>query len=103
MTEAVTFIHHFKDGEYRKECRLMAGASMGKHSHNFDHFSELEKGTAILVVDGLPQTFNGPARLVIKAGKVHEVHAVTDIVWWCIHSTDETDPEKIDHVLIEEH
>lgn len=103
MTASVEFIHHFNDGEYRKECRLPAGAAMGKHVHSFDHFSELSEGVAVVGVDGVPQTFTAPARILIQAGKVHEVHALTDIVWWCIHKTDETDPEKIDHVLIEEH
>jgi hypothetical protein len=29
------------------------------------------------------------------------IEALEDAVWFCIHATDETDPEKVDKVLIE--
>ena len=41
-----------------------------------------------------------PACIEIKAGMYHGVKALTDVVWYCIHSTDETNPDKVDQVLI---
>lgn len=95
--------HHFGGGVYSKEVRLPAGYSMGKHTHSHDHLSILGSGTAVLVVDGTPRTITGPVCLTIQAGKVHEVYAVTDIVWFCTHATEETNPDKIDHELVKEH
>ena len=45
--------------------------------------------------------FEAPACLEIKAGVIHGVKAITDCVWFCIHATTETDPNKVDEVLIE--
>jgi len=28
------------------------------------------------------------------------VKALTDVIWYCIHATDEKDPSKVDEVLI---
>jgi len=43
---------------------------------------------------------NAPACIEIRAGMTHGVKAITDCVWFCIHSTDEKDPSKVDDVLI---
>ena len=45
--------------------------------------------------------YTGPACITIKAGIPHGVLAVTDIVWFCVHATNETDAEHIDHALIQ--
>lgn len=94
-------VHHFGGGVYAKQMLIRAGCSMGKHVHDFDHLSILGSGQAQLKVDGVLQSITGPLCITVQAGKVHEVHAVTDIVWFCVHKTDETDPEKVDHTLIE--
>jgi hypothetical protein len=30
----------------------------------------------------------------------HSIEALEDTVWFCIHATEETDPTKVDEVLI---
>ena len=40
--------------------------------------------------------------MTIVADVAHKIYAVTDIVWFCIHATNETDADKIDHTLIKE-
>lgn len=93
-------IHHFNAGVYIKETHIPAGKALGKHVHDFSHFSVLSKGDIVLFVDGERQELSGPMVLNIKAGSVHEVATLTDTVWLCIHATSETDPERVDASLV---
>ena len=92
--------HHFAGGVYAKETRIPAGARLMQHVHAFDHLSVLASGSVIVRSDGWVESYSGPAVLTIKAGSAHEVDAITDAVWLCIHATDETDPEQVDAGLI---
>ena len=92
--------HHFFPGMYAKEVRISRGHVLLSHKHLFDHLSILASGGILLDVDGVRTLHNGPAALNIVAGQHHEVHALTDVVWFCIHATDETDVDKIDETLI---
>ena len=107
LMHRVEIVHHFGGGTYAKETRIPAGLILSQHVHQHDHLSLLVCGTVRLSIDGEVQTMTAeqsrPVCLTIKAGKEHKVESITDVVWFCIHATDETDPEKIDHVLIEEH
>lgn len=99
ITEGVT--HHFSDGLYAKEMTFPAGAAVVKHVHDFSHLSILAKGkVAVLLENGDKRTFTAPACIEIKAGVYHGVTALTDCTWFCIHATEEKDPNKVDNVLI---
>jgi quercetin dioxygenase-like cupin family protein len=93
--------HHFGGGVYVKETHFSAGEFGEKHVHDFDHLSTLVYGTVRLFVDGRARTIAGPAVLTIEAGKTHEVHALTDVIWHCTHATDCTDPDMVDSALTE--
>ena len=93
-------VHHFSTGVYAKQMHLPAGHFAVSHAHAYDHMSILAKGWAMVQVDGVKTEYKAPACINIEAGKNHEVAALTDIVWFCVHATDETDPDKIDEVLI---
>jgi len=97
----VAIQHHFGGGVYAKETHIPAGVVLTQHRHQFDHLSVLASGTAIVEVDGQLRTLAGPTCIVIEAGKVHSVTAVTPVTWYCVHATDCTDPDKVDHQLIE--
>jgi len=94
-------IHHFGGGVYVKESQFQAGESGEKHIHDFDHLSTLATGVVRLQVDEEVSTITGPSVITVKAGKAHKVTALTDCVWLCIHATDCTDPEQIDHQILE--
>jgi quercetin dioxygenase-like cupin family protein len=94
--------HHFSGREYARKMVLPAGHKADTHRHNFDHLSILASGIARVTVDGETTLHIGPECLTIRAGAVHYIEAVTGIVWYCIHATDETDPARIDHELIKE-
>jgi quercetin dioxygenase-like cupin family protein len=98
----VGIAHHFGGGVYAKETHIPAGVVLTQHRHRFDHLSVLASGTAVVEVDGLRRTLQGPACVVVEAGKAHSVTAITDVVWYCVHATDCTDPEQVDNRLIEE-
>ena len=93
--------HYFSSGVYAKQIDIPAGKVLQQHVHSFDHLSILASGTVIVRADGKVNEFTGTAALTIRAGISHEVQSVTDAVWFCIHATEETDPDKIDHKLVQ--
>jgi len=99
MTEP-QIIHHFADNLYAKETHIPAGQTLVQHMHNYSHLSIIASGKVIVANAGENQVIEAPACIEIKADMYHGVKALTDVVWYCIHSTDETDPAKVDEVLI---
>jgi quercetin dioxygenase-like cupin family protein len=93
--------HHFiADEVYSKRTSIKAGASLGKHTHPFDHASALISGTVLLVVNGVKREITGPRMLLIEANKEHAIHALTDVVWHCLHITSDTDPASVDATIL---
>lgn len=97
----MTVKHHFIGGIYAKECHLPVGYTFAQHRHTFDHMSILASGEAIVEVDGVETHMIAPAVINIEARKIHSVTPLTPVVWICTHKTDCTDPDNIDHELVE--
>jgi mannose-6-phosphate isomerase-like protein (cupin superfamily) len=94
--------HHFGGGVYAKETHVGAGHVLVQHKHEHAHLSILACGTVEVQVDGVRSILAAPACITIEAGKHHGIRALTDVVWYCIHATDCTDPGAVDEVLIAE-
>ena len=94
-------VHHFMGGRYMKEMHLPAQHYAETHKHVFDHDSVLLRGRVLVEVDGVTTEHEGPDCIRIGAGQVHTITALTDAEWYCIHETDETDPERIDHQVVQ--
>ena len=92
--------HHFSGREYAKEMTLPAGHYAETHEHVYDHISILAVGEVLVDIDGCVSRYVGPTAIVIPANRKHRIEAITDSVWFCVHATDETDPDKVDEVLI---
>lgn len=92
--------HHFTGGVYAKETHIPAGVELTQHIHDFDHLSILACGTVVVDVDGVCSTYQAPAAITILAGLKHTVQAISDVVWFCIHATNETEPEFVDEEII---
>lgn len=92
--------HHFSDGLYAKEIHIPEGYIVGSHAHTYDHLSLLASGEVIVKTDDLETKFIAPAMINIKKHCNHEIYAVKDAVWFCIHATEETNESKVDEVLI---
>lgn len=100
---AENIAHHFQGGVYAKEIHIPMGYEIVSHEHPYAHLSILASGTALIRCgDGLPLEATGPSVITITAGLKHSVYAITDAVWFCIHPTDETDPAKVDAVILSE-
>jgi quercetin dioxygenase-like cupin family protein len=93
-------VHHFSSGVYAKQMHLPKGYMAMSHSHNYDHLSILAKGRVIVRTDDYAEEYVGPACLTIEANTHHQIEALEDAVWFCIHATEETDETKVDEVLI---
>lgn len=98
--------HHFAGqaqarGVYAKELHIPAGYDLVSHSHEYDHISILAFGSVFWKAgDGVSQLITGPGAITVRAGVTHELHALTDAVWFCVHPTDETDPDKVDPAIL---
>lgn len=101
LRQAGVAIEHFFGGrEYAKKTSIPAGVILTQHRHLFDHLSILSSGRARVTVDGISAEHGAGACILIAAGSAHSVLALTDVVWFCIHGTDEKDPVTVDHGLI---
>ena len=98
--DVATISHHFGGGVYAKETLIPMGYTLTQHIHANDHLSILASGKAVVDVDGEPRTVDGPACLLIRAGRRHSVTSISDVVWYCIHATEETDASRVDKTLI---
>lgn len=94
-------IHHFSSGVYAKQMRLPKGATALTHKHEYDHLSILAQGVVLLDTPEGRRLYAAPTAVTIRAGIPHGITALEDTVWFCIHATDETDPEKVDQVVIQ--
>ena len=93
--------HHFSPGLYAKEMHLPAQHFATSHKHEYDHISHLAAGRVVVRANGVEQEYTAPAFIMIRAHVEHEITAIEDATWFCIHETDETDLSNIDEVLIE--
>jgi quercetin dioxygenase-like cupin family protein len=92
--------HHFSSGVYAKQMMLPKGYFAISHAHNYDHLSILASGEVIVKTDDGEQHYTAPACVTIVKGLNHSITALQDAVWFCVHATEETNPDKIDEVVI---
>ena len=93
-------VHHFSDGLYAKETHIKAGQMLMQHKHTYSHLSILASGRVVVVKNDKTEIIDAPACIEIKAEENHGIKALTDVVWYCIHATDEKDSSKVAEVLI---
>lgn len=74
---------------------LPAGHFAMKHKHSYDHYSILAEGRAIVKTDDGEVEYRAGDVILIKAGVRHEIIAVDDIMWFCIHSHSDFDEIEI--------
>lgn len=96
----VEVFHHFGGGVYAKECLIPAGTMLVQHSHPYAHLSVLASGRAVVDAGGVKREIEGPTCITIPSGAVHSVQALTPVVWFCCHATDDTNPETVDRTVL---
>ena len=98
-----TVEHYMPDdgsGVYIKKTSMLTGARLPMHEHTYTHKSVLASGRAVLRKGVSEIPLAAPAIITIGRGEAHEVEAVTECVWLCIHASNETDSSKIDNTLV---
>ncbi len=90
------------DFVYIKRVDIPAGRTLFNHTHTFTHKSVLVSGRVRVTSGDASREISGPAILTIRRGIPHQVDALSDSVWLCLHASLETDPERIDHKLVGE-
>lgn len=66
------------------ETRAEAGTVLESHQHAHAHTSVLVSGTADVTIDGKTERMFGYRIVTIPANTVHEVRAVTGVIWLCL-------------------
>lgn len=90
-------VDHFAPGLYAREMRLPKGAVISSKVHKFPGLSILSKGSmALYMDDGTTQIVREGFHIVAPAGARRLAIALEDVVWTCMHPTDETDLKKIE-------
>jgi quercetin dioxygenase-like cupin family protein len=92
--------HFFSDGVYSRKMTIPKGVKVPTHKHKFNHMSIVASGKVQVILDGETVEYTAPAQIEIKKDQVHTVYALEETVWFCIHATDVTDSDYIDHELI---
>lgn len=96
----VVIKHHFAAGIYVKETFIPAGISLMQHVHSYAHLSVLVSGKAIVKINGKQKVYEGYHILNVESGKKHKVLAISDVVWLCIHATNDKNPDTVDISLM---
>jgi quercetin dioxygenase-like cupin family protein len=79
--------HYFGCDTYIREGLIKAGQRVKKHTHSYDHYSILAYGAVVVLANGIMTPYVAPACIKIEANIEHEVLAMADSVWYCIHGT----------------
>lgn len=97
--------HHFANkgtalGTYARELFIPKGTVLTGKIHKFEQINIMSKGDiSVLTEDGIRRV-QAPFTIVSPAGTKRIAYAHEDTVWTTIHSTAETDLEKIETQFI---
>ena len=100
INKDVEIEHYFAGGVYAKQMRIAKNCKIPTHRHVYDHLSVLAQGCVRVTVSKITQEYTAPAAIEIKKDLVHTIEALEDTVWYCIHATEETDPESANNKII---
>lgn len=73
-------------GIVRREYKIPAGMVLTAHIHDYDHLSILVSGHARLRCEDRVADMIAPYMVIIEKGKQHEILAIDDCVWDCLHA-----------------
>lgn len=93
---------HFADAMVAVSFGLPKGTILKTHAHPYGHLSVLAKGKVRVTVDGVALDVIAPNCLNIRQGMSHEIVALQDSHWYCIHAHNEGEPDDttIEDILL---
>lgn len=93
--------HHFSPGMYIREVSMSAGTFAIGHYHREEHLNVFLKGSIMVFKEGQePTVLDAPKLFVAQPGRKVGL-MLTDVVWYNIWATDETDIEKLEDRFID--
>jgi quercetin dioxygenase-like cupin family protein len=81
----------FADKMCARKMKLPKGYKAYSHAHTYDHLSVLARGIARVTTDADSKTYHAGDCITIKAGVHHQIEALEDIIWFCIHPGEPDD------------
>lgn len=91
--------HRFGPGIYIREVEMPAGSLVVGHEHIHAHANVMLQGRGILLVDGLRMEVKAPFFYNANPGRKVALWMET-AVWQNIYPTEETDPDKLEDMLL---
>ena len=95
LLEQARVKHIFTEGAYVKAYSVPAGVKLYTKQFKNDHVTILAKGSVYIKGPDYEAKISSPIHVPIKADARYLVVTLEECVWYCIHVTDETDPERI--------
>jgi hypothetical protein len=92
---AVRSVNHHAPDVCVREGFIPAGTIVTGRMHRHAHLCILASGTIEVSTDNGMQRLTGPLVIHSEAGTKRIAHAITDVVWYAIHATNETDEAKL--------
>ena len=94
--------HFFGPSIYIREVVMPAGTVVVGKAHKHDHLCNMVEGRMIVVgEDGQAREVAAPAVFMAKKGR-KTAYILETVRFQNIYSTDETDVEKLEHMLVED-
>jgi hypothetical protein len=98
LAEAAQIKHIHSDGMYIKAYRVPAGLKIYTKRFPDEHVSILGHGSVVLENGDQKIKFVAPAHFVLEAMTRYKIITLEDSVWYCVHSTTETDQAVLDEL-----
>lgn len=92
--------HRFAPGVYAREIFMPAGTFVIGHEHKTEHFNVVLSGRARVLTDGVVREIAAPDVFTSGAGVRKVLLILEDMRWMTIHPSTETDPDKLETLLI---
>ena len=92
--------HYFAHGTYAREVTLPKGTLATGKIHKYSQVNIISKGEVSVVTESGVIRIKAPYTLVSPPGTKRAVYTHKETVWTTIHSTYETDVEKIEEHFI---
>lgn len=93
-------LHDFSKGVYCRQILMKKGTLVIGKTHKTEHLNIVMSGSASVLIDGEVKFIKAP--YVFNSGKgikkilyIHE-----EMVWATIHLTDETNPDKLEKLMV---
>jgi len=93
-------IHFFADGMYGRQMTLIAGGVVVGKIHNHQHIVVISKGSGYVMTEDGFMRYEAPFTFISEPGTKRTIKAEEETVWLTLHTTQETDLDKIEAEVI---